>query len=116
MAASPTATVARVATSRARWFRVWVSSSCRFMLRRSPVRVRRRVRRGKASAKKLADRTIRLMARLLLAGDDDGIRVPLARALEREGHAVDAVADGATAARLGIDEEYALVVLDIGLP
>jgi DNA-binding response OmpR family regulator len=56
------------------------------------------------------------VARLLLAEDDDGIRVPLARALEREGYAVDAVADGTSAARLGVENEYALVVLDIGLP
>ena len=56
------------------------------------------------------------MARLLLAEDDEGIRGPLARALEREGHEVDAVEDGTSAARLGVDRDYALVVLDIGLP
>jgi DNA-binding response OmpR family regulator len=56
------------------------------------------------------------MARLLLAEDDDGIRMPLARALEREGYAVDAVADGRRAAELGEENDYALVVLDIGLP
>jgi DNA-binding response OmpR family regulator len=56
------------------------------------------------------------MARLLLAEDDDGIRVPLARALEREGHAVDAVADGTSAERMGVENEYALIVLDVGLP
>src|SRR4051812_20905131 len=82
----------------------------------SPGRVTRRLREGKASAKTRADRTIRLVARLLLAEDDDGIRGPLARALEREGHAVDAVADGTSAARLGTEEQYGLVVLDIGLP
>jgi hypothetical protein len=32
--------------------------------------------------------------RLLLAEDDEGIREPLARALEREGYAVDEVTDG----------------------
>ena len=56
------------------------------------------------------------MARLLLAEDDEGIREPLARALEREGYTVDAVADGAAAARLGVEQDYALLVLDIGLP
>jgi DNA-binding response OmpR family regulator len=56
------------------------------------------------------------VARLLLAEDDDGIRMPLARALEREGYAVDAVADGRRAAELGEENDYALVVLDIGLP
>jgi DNA-binding response OmpR family regulator len=53
---------------------------------------------------------------MLLAEDDDGIREPLARALEREGHAVDAVGDGQSAARLGVERDYALLVLDIGLP
>jgi DNA-binding response OmpR family regulator len=56
------------------------------------------------------------VARLLLAEDDDGIRVPLTRALEREGYDVDAVAEGTSAARMGLENEYALVVLDIGLP
>ena len=59
---------------------------------------------------------MRLMARLLLAEDDDGIREPLARALEREGHEVDAVGDGTSAARLAVEQDYGLVVLDIGLP
>jgi DNA-binding response OmpR family regulator len=56
------------------------------------------------------------MARLLLAEDDAGIRGPLARALEREGHSVDAVTDGDSAARRGVEDDYALLVLDIGLP
>jgi len=56
------------------------------------------------------------VARLLLAEDDDGIRLPLARALEREGYAVDAVADGTSAATMGEENDYALIVLDIGLP
>ncbi|MEA2412217.1 MAG: hypothetical protein QOC77_2778 [Thermoleophilaceae bacterium] len=56
------------------------------------------------------------MARLLLAEDDDGIRMPLARALEREGYSVDAVADGLSAAEMGEKNDYALVMLDIGLP
>jgi DNA-binding response OmpR family regulator len=54
--------------------------------------------------------------RLLLAEDDEGIREPLARALERADYEVDAVADGDQAARLGVREEYDLLVLDIGLP
>jgi DNA-binding response OmpR family regulator len=56
------------------------------------------------------------MARLLLAEDDEGIRGPLARALEREGHDVDAVGDGTSAAELGVRQDYGLLVLDIGLP
>ena len=34
------------------------------------------------------------MALILLAEDDEGIRVPLVRALEREGYEVDGVRDG----------------------
>jgi DNA-binding response OmpR family regulator len=54
--------------------------------------------------------------RLLLAEDDEGIREPLMRALQREDYTVDAVADGADAARLGVDYDYDLLVIDIGLP
>jgi DNA-binding response OmpR family regulator len=56
------------------------------------------------------------MARVLLAEDDVGIREPLARALKREGYEVDEVANGADAARLRAEVEYALLVLDVGLP
>jgi DNA-binding response OmpR family regulator len=56
------------------------------------------------------------MYRLLLAEDDEGIREPLTRALRREDYAVDAVADGEEAAIRGVDEEYDLLVLDLGLP
>ena len=56
------------------------------------------------------------MARVLLAEDDAGIREPLARALRRDGYEVDEVADGADAARMGGESEYALLILDIGLP
>jgi DNA-binding response OmpR family regulator len=60
--------------------------------------------------------TIRRMARVLLAEDDDGIRVPLVRALEREGHDVEAVASGRDAAASGVAGGHDLLVLDIGLP
>jgi DNA-binding response OmpR family regulator len=56
------------------------------------------------------------VARLLLAEDDAGIRAPLARALKREGYEVDEVETGDEAARLGVEGDYALLVLDIGLP
>ncbi|MEA2449848.1 MAG: hypothetical protein QOG63_1780 [Thermoleophilaceae bacterium] len=56
------------------------------------------------------------MPRVLLAEDDAGIREPLARALKREGYEVDEVANGSDAARLGSEGDYALLVLDIGLP
>jgi DNA-binding response OmpR family regulator len=56
------------------------------------------------------------MYRLLLAEDDEGIREPLTRALRREDYAVDAVADGEEAAIRGVDEDYDLLLLDLGLP
>ena len=57
-----------------------------------------------------------VVARVLIAEDDAGIREPLVRALEREGYGVDAVADGNEAVRLGCGDEHDLLVLDIGLP
>jgi DNA-binding response OmpR family regulator len=56
------------------------------------------------------------VAHLLLAEDDDGIRVPLIRALEREGHEVEAFTNGLDAAAAAETGSHALLVLDIGLP
>jgi DNA-binding response OmpR family regulator len=56
------------------------------------------------------------MTRILLAEDDDGIRIPLVRALEREGYEVEAVATGSDAVAVGVGGEHDLLVLDIGLP
>ena len=56
------------------------------------------------------------MPRVLIAEDDEGIRLPLVRALEREGYEVDAVADGLEAAALATGDHHDLLVLDIGLP
>jgi DNA-binding response OmpR family regulator len=56
------------------------------------------------------------VARLLLAEDDAGIRAPLARALKREGYEVDETENGDEASRLAAEHDYALLVLDIGLP
>jgi DNA-binding response OmpR family regulator len=59
------------------------------------------------------------VSRLLIIEDDEGIRVPLARALEREGYTVEGVADGETAlARVGDDDADPpdLVIIDVGLP
>jgi DNA-binding response OmpR family regulator len=56
------------------------------------------------------------VALILLAEDDEGIRLPLLRALEREGHEVEAVASGAEAVAVGVDGAHDLLVLDIGLP
>jgi DNA-binding response OmpR family regulator len=53
---------------------------------------------------------------ILLAEDDEGIRVPLVRALEREGYEVDPVATGTDAVMSGVDGEHDLLILDIGLP
>jgi DNA-binding response OmpR family regulator len=56
------------------------------------------------------------VARVLIAEDDEGIRVPLVRALEREGYEVEATADGLEAARRGVEDGHDVLVLDIGLP
>jgi DNA-binding response OmpR family regulator len=58
------------------------------------------------------------VARLLIVEDDEGIRVPLARALEREGYAVDGVSTGEEALQLacGDGDEPDLVIVDVGLP
>jgi DNA-binding response OmpR family regulator len=56
------------------------------------------------------------VALILLAEDDEGIRVPLVRALGREGHEVDAYAHGGEALSAAIDGRHDLLVLDVGLP
>jgi len=56
------------------------------------------------------------MARILLAEDDEGIRGPLVRALERDGHDVEAVTSGTAAIASGLAGDHELLVLDIGLP
>jgi len=53
---------------------------------------------------------------VLVAEDDEGIRAPLVRALEREGYEVEAVGDGLDAAELALEGPHDLLVLDIGLP
>jgi DNA-binding response OmpR family regulator len=54
--------------------------------------------------------------RLLIAEDDEGIRVPLVRALEREGYEVDAYADGDAATAASVTGDHDLVIIDVGLP
>jgi DNA-binding response OmpR family regulator len=57
------------------------------------------------------------VTRLLIVEDDEGIRVPLTRALEREGYVVDGVGDGEEALRHADgDEEHDLIIIDVGLP
>ena len=56
------------------------------------------------------------MARLLLVEDDEAIAAPLARALARDGHAVDAVSTGEAALDRFRHGGLDLVILDVGLP
>ncbi len=56
------------------------------------------------------------MSLLLVAEDDEGIRAPLVRALEREGHTVEWFEDGAAAADAGRHGAHDLLILDVGLP
>lgn len=56
------------------------------------------------------------MTAVLLAEDDDAIAAPLARALQREGYAVDVVGAGPDVLARASAEPYDLVVLDLGLP
>jgi two-component system, OmpR family, response regulator len=54
--------------------------------------------------------------RLLVAEDDPAIRAHVADRLEAAGYRVDAVSDGETAWEKGGTEDYAAIILDLGLP
>jgi DNA-binding response OmpR family regulator len=54
--------------------------------------------------------------RILLVEDEPGLRDGLIDLLTGDGHAVEAVGDGATAAARGIAEAFDLLVLDLMLP
>ncbi|WPP01786.1 response regulator transcription factor [Pseudomonas sp. HR96] len=54
--------------------------------------------------------------RLLLVEDNVALADELLAGLNRQGYAVDWLADGRDAARQGLTEPYDLVVLDLGLP
>ena len=56
------------------------------------------------------------MARILLAEDDDQLRSFLSRGLERAGHMVDAVGDGAAALVLAQDIDFDLLLADVVMP
>ena len=56
------------------------------------------------------------MVRILLAEDDDSMRVYLARALERVGYTVTAVDRGTAALPLLEDEHFDLLLTDIVMP
>jgi two-component system cell cycle response regulator CpdR len=56
------------------------------------------------------------MARILLAEDDDQLRIFLTRGLERAGHAVDQASDGAAALALAQSENFDLLLADVVMP
>jgi two-component system, cell cycle response regulator CpdR len=56
------------------------------------------------------------MARILLAEDDDSIRIFLARALRRAGHEVCALGDGETALSWITGHEIDLLLADVVMP
>jgi len=56
------------------------------------------------------------MARILLAEDDDRMRVFLSRGLRRAGHAVDPAADGEAALAQAREADYDLLLADVVMP
>jgi two-component system, cell cycle response regulator CpdR len=56
------------------------------------------------------------MARILLAEDDDQLRIFLTRGLERAGHLVDSVGDGASALSLALERNFDLLLADVVMP
>jgi DNA-binding NtrC family response regulator len=62
---------------------------------------------------KSADKRV---GRILVADDEEGIRTFLAEALERSGHEVVQVADGAAAVRTAREEPFDVVLTDLRMP
>jgi two-component system cell cycle response regulator CpdR len=56
------------------------------------------------------------MARILLAEDDDQLRIFLSRGLQRAGHLVESVADGTAALALAKDSQFDLLLADVVMP
>jgi two-component system, cell cycle response regulator CpdR len=56
------------------------------------------------------------MARILLAEDDDQLRLFLSRGLQRAGHVVDAMSDGTAALQLAEKENFDLLLADVVMP
>jgi two-component system, cell cycle response regulator CpdR len=56
------------------------------------------------------------MARILLAEDDDQLRLFLSRGLQRAGHIVDAVSDGVAACDLAAKHDFDLLLADVVMP
>ena len=67
-------------------------------------------------AGKLVFGEVVLMARILVAEDDDAMRQFLAVALARSGHEVVAVGDGDSASRNIEQDDYDLLLADIRMP
>ena len=56
------------------------------------------------------------MPRILLAEDDDQLRLFLSRGLQRAGHIVDAVGDGTAALQLAEKQNFDLLLADVVMP
>ncbi|HUI34092.1 MAG TPA: response regulator [Stellaceae bacterium] len=56
------------------------------------------------------------MARILLAEDDDHLRLFLTRGLQRAGHAVDSVGDGLVALALAEATNFDMLLADVVMP
>ena len=54
--------------------------------------------------------------RLLVAEDDEALSTRLKASLKKEGFAVDVADNGDDAHHFGMEEDYDLVILDLGLP
>jgi two-component system, cell cycle response regulator CpdR len=56
------------------------------------------------------------MARILLAEDDEQLRIFLTRGLQRAGHVVDSVGDGVAALALAQNTNFDLLLADVVMP
>src|ERR1700730_15135543 len=56
------------------------------------------------------------MARILLAEDDEQLRIFLSRGLQRAGHIVEGTADGAAALLRAKDTDFDLLLADVVMP
>ena len=56
------------------------------------------------------------MAHILLAEDDDQLRLFLSRGLQRAGHIVDSIGDGAEALELARKHNFDLLLADVVMP
>src|SRR6204780_2155167 len=61
-------------------------------------------------------KTEKRTGRILVADDEEGVRTFLAETLERAGHEVTQVADGAAAVRAAHEEPFDVVLTDLRMP